>query len=120
MGIVSAYVYFVQPGDDPAVKIGITVELERRLDGIQTYHYRDIHLIGVIDMRQVHGDGCGTRVDYLRLARQRERQIHSQFQDFRLRGEWFHLTPPLGEFIRANCHEHSSLVDVKWVRSAKS
>lgn len=119
MDTVSAYVYFARPGEDPVVKIGITMELDQRLASIQTHHYRDIHLVGVIDMRQVYGDEHGTRVDYLDLARQRERQIHSQFQDCRLRGEWFHLTPQLSEFIRANCHEYPSLGDVESVRPAK-
>lgn len=117
--MVSAYVYFARAGEDPVVKIGITMELEQRLLGIQTHHYRDIHLIGVIDMCQAYGTHRGTRVDYLDLARQHERQIHTQFQECRLRGEWFHLTPQLTEFIRANGHDYTSLVDIKWLRSAK-
>lgn len=117
--MVSAYVYFARAGEDPVVKIGITMELEQRLLRIQTHHYRDIYLIGVIDMRQVYGADRGTRVDYLDLARQHERQIHSQFQDYRLRGEWFHLTPQLSEFMRKNCHDYSSLVDDKWLRVAE-
>lgn len=102
--MASAYVYFARAGEDSVVKIGITMELEQRLLAIQTHHYRDIHLIGVIDMRQIYGDDCGTRVDYWALARQHERQIHSQFHGDRLREEWFHLTPQLCEFIRTNCH----------------
>ncbi len=117
--MVSAYVYFARAGEDPVVKIGITTELEQRLLSIQTHHYRDIHIIGVIDMRQIYGADRGTRVDYLDMARQHERQIHSQFQGCRLRGEWFHLTPQLSEFINTNCHEYSSLVDIKWLGSAK-
>jgi len=117
--MVSAYVYFAQAGKDPVVKIGITMELEERLAGIQTHHYRDIHLIGVIDMREVHGNDWGTRVDYLNLARQRERLIHSQFQDCRLRGEWFQLTSQLNQYIRTYCQGHSSLVDPKWFRQAE-
>lgn len=42
-------------------------------------------------------------VDYLQLAREKERQIHSQFSADHLRGEWFRLTPQLVSFIRAAC-----------------
>lgn len=99
----SAYVYFAQPGDELTVKIGITTELGQRLACIQTYHHREVRLLGVIDMRRAHGDGCGSRIDYLQLAREKERQIHAQFSTDHLRGEWFRLTPQLASFIRAAC-----------------
>lgn len=99
----SAYVYFAQPGDELAVKIGITMELDQRLACIQTYHHQEVRLLGVIDMRRAHGDGRGSRVDYLQLARYRERQIQSQFSADHLRGEWFRLTPQLASFIREAC-----------------
>lgn len=76
---VSAYVYFAQPGDELAVKIGSTLALGQRLACIQTCHHREIRLLGVIDMRREHGHDLGSRVDYWRLARERELQIHSQF-----------------------------------------
>ena len=99
----SAYVYFVQAGDELAVKIGITMELHQRLACIQTYHHQEVRLLGVIDMRRVHGEGRGSRVDYLQLARDKERQIHSQFSADHLRGEWFCLTPQLASFIAGAC-----------------
>jgi len=77
------------------------MELDQRLACIQTYHHKEVRLLGVIDMRRVHGEGFGGRVDYLQLAREKERQIHSQFSADHLRGEWFRFTPQLACFIRA-------------------
>jgi hypothetical protein len=100
----SAYVYFAQPGDELVVKIGIAVDLAQRLTCIQTYHHREVRLLGAIDMRRAHGDGRGSRVDYWKLAREKEREIHFQLSANHLRGEWFRLTPQLISFIRAACN----------------
>lgn len=100
---VSAYVYFAQSGDELAVKIGSTLALRRRLACIQTYHHREVRLLGAIDMRREHGNGLGSRVHYWRLARDKELQIHSQFRTDHIRGEWFRLTPQLAAFIRTAC-----------------
>lgn len=106
---VSAYVYFAQAGDEQVVKIGSTMELDQRLACIQTYHHREVRFLGVIDMRREYGDGYGNRVDYLRVAREKEREIHAQFRADRLMGEWFRLTPELDAFIRAACFKQASI-----------
>lgn len=99
----SEYVYFAQRGDELVVKIGIAVDLAQRLACIQTYHHLEVRLLGAIDMRRAHGDGRGSRVDYWKLARKKEREIHSQLSADHLRGEWFRLTPHVTSFIRAAC-----------------
>lgn len=50
---ITGYVYFVQAGEHPAVKIGHTIELlEKRLLALQTGNHQQLRLIGAIDLRK--------------------------------------------------------------------
>lgn len=73
-------VYFIQCG--PYCKIG-TGQVTTRLRALSTANPEPLKLLRVIP-------GAGHRV---------ERSLHSQFRKLRVRGEWFHYTAPLKEFV---------------------
>lgn len=81
-------VYFIQQGNDGPIKIGIALDIQKRLYGLrQDRHCRDdLKLLGVIQ-----------DADY-----SQERQLHRRFKNIRLEGEWFSPTPELIEFIKNN------------------
>lgn len=81
-------IYFIQQGGMGAIKIGYTEDentLETRLSSLQSASPIELVLIGVIA-----------------AERRNERLIHSQFADFRIRGEWFVPVSPLLSFISLN------------------
>ena len=97
----TAYVYFIQAGDEPAVKVGSTIHsLESRLLELQTANHRDLRLIGAIQVRFDPEDGYHTRRDVAQKAMRFEREIQRQFAADCIRGEWFNLTDELRAFIR--------------------
>ena len=96
---VSGYVYFIQAGDELAVKIGSTVELEKRLLALQTSNHLRLRLIGAIDLRKLGVQENLNRVEFGQLARTREAEIHKQFASDRIHGDWFKLTSELVKFI---------------------
>lgn len=71
----SYLVYFVQEGEG-LIKIGKTVDIERRMSGIQTHCPNPIRLLAYME--------GGTRG--------LEGKLHRLFKDKRVRGEWFDLT----------------------------
>lgn len=72
------WIYFVQAGDGGPVKIGRAVNVKHRLAELQTAHYEDLRLLVAVQ---------GTVFD--------ERRLHREFQQARIRGEWFHPVAPL-------------------------
>ena len=72
-----SYVYFIKAcGPHPAVKIGVSDDVERRLSSLQTGNHLELRLLG----RVKHHD-----------AGWLERRLHEHFADLRLEGEWFRL-----------------------------
>lgn len=67
-----SYVYFIQDGRKGAVKIGMTVDPEKRLRDLQTGNPRTLRIRHVIP-----GD------------RSTEKALHARFEPARIRGEWF-------------------------------
>lgn len=97
----TAYVYFVQAGDDPAVMIGSTVPpLATRLKYLQTANHRELHLIGAIDVMAGIKPAGLTIDDIRQMAVKLERQIHRQFAADRIHGQWFTLTDDLRKLIK--------------------
>jgi hypothetical protein len=63
-------VYFITDGT--ALKIGIAKNIERRLEALQSAHYKELILVAAIPGN-----------------RSVEEMLHGHFDDERLRGEWF-------------------------------
>ncbi len=98
-----AYVYFVQPADDPAVKVGATVEpLEKRLLNLQGANHRELKLIGVIDVKKIHREDELNRNALSKLAKEKEAEFEALFAAARIHGKWFHLTDEILSYIRKN------------------
>lgn len=72
-GRYSRMVYFIQAGD-AAVKIGITVDSERRLRMLQTANHEELTLL------------CETQG-----GKRLEEHYHFKFRKHHIRGEWFRL-----------------------------
>lgn len=81
---VSSFVYFIRSGDSGPIKIGVSIDPEKRKSELQTSHAHDLHTLLVIP---------GTR--------DTETFLHRRFAEFRLRGEWFTPDASLLEFIEA-------------------
>jgi hypothetical protein len=96
---ITGYVYFVQAGDDQAVKIGSTVELDKRLLALQTSNHRRLRLIGAIDLRKSGFPENLNRVEFGKIAREREAEIQERFAGDRIHGDWFKLSTSLASFI---------------------
>jgi hypothetical protein len=78
-------IYFIQAGKDGPIKIGWSVEPERRLQDLQCAHYETLHIVRLMDAEKPS-----------------ERLIHQMLQQYHIRGEWFRsvkevieIPPPL-------------------------
>jgi Meiotically up-regulated gene 113 len=78
-------IYFIRAGNGP-IKIGISKNPIRRLRALQTPNAKPLTLLGVME-----GD------------LETERDIHRQFRNSRIRGEWFCTSPELLRFIDSEC-----------------
>lgn len=80
------WIYFVGVGDESPVKIGFSESVETRVAQLQTAHWNDIDVLGVI-----------------RGSRSLETQVHTRLADARVRGEWFAREAALDvlEFLRS-------------------
>jgi hypothetical protein len=74
--------YFVQVGTDGPIKIGQTIDVQKRLSMLQTGNHEEMRLLLVLPDRSA------------------ERELHRRFTSCRLRGEWFKPAPELLSFIR--------------------
>lgn len=92
-----SWIYFVQLGDSGPVKIGTARNVRTRLAGLQCGTIETLRLIAVIPG-----------------ARDMEKKLHSQFDEYRLRGEWFEFGPALAAIIDAADPE-----DVQGLRSKR-
>jgi len=80
----TSLVYFVRSGANGPIKIGVTLNLKRRLEMLQAGNHRALRCLLTID-----GDGTA------------ERAMHSRFEAQHIRGEWFRYDGELRDFIRA-------------------
>lgn len=71
-------VYIIQPGDYPVVKIGVSVDVKRRLAWFASAHWVDFKIIHTIE------GGVGE-----------ERWLHRRFAERLIRGEWFNFDPAM-------------------------
>lgn len=100
---VTSYVYFIQAGNEPAVKIGVTIDsLAGRLKQLQTANHCRLRLLGAIDIKELRGLTTDNRIELWNLAQAIERDLHRTFAQYRMHGEWFHLSPEIDEFIRSH------------------
>ncbi len=92
-----AFVYFIQAGDNPVVKIGSTIEtLKKRLLVLQTANHLELRVIGAIEL----SGEPEARGRFWERARRQEAELHAKFSRDRIRGEWFRLTDELATYIR--------------------
>ena len=77
-------VYFIE-ADGVAIKIGFTLDVERRIKRMQMDCPIDLYLIGVMK-----GD------------RNLEAKIHRKFKKYRYRGEWFKISDDIIKYAKAN------------------
>lgn len=77
-------VYFVQSVSGGPIKIGCAVDPLSRLETLQTSYPGPLRLLAVTD--------GGYRL---------ERQLHEQFSQYRIHGEWFLSSPELLEYIQS-------------------
>ncbi|MDO8288193.1 MAG: GIY-YIG nuclease family protein [Parvibaculum sp.] len=75
------YIYFIG-GDDGRVKIGYTIDLRARLSSLQTGSSRKLMVLLTFP-----GE------------REREIELHRQFDSDRLHGEWFAVSPAIKDFM---------------------
>jgi len=71
------YVYFIRAGNSGAIKIGMAVNIERRMNTLQTGNAFKLNIIALIP--------CDTREQALYL----EQRLHRCFNSQHIRGEWF-------------------------------
>lgn len=73
------YVYFIQSGYDkkPPIKIGVAVNIERRLSSLQTANHEKLTIIASIK--------CSNRAEAYNI----ESHLHAELKNRRIRGEWF-------------------------------
>lgn len=79
---VPSFVYFIECSGTRAIKIGIAVDVEKRLATLQTGNPSPMSVIAVVP---------GARANELRL--------HMRFRPERLRGEWFRGDGDLRQFV---------------------
>ena len=86
-------VYFIQQGQDGAIKIGVSDNPIRRLEDLQPHSPHPLRLVALIGQAGVP----------LSLTRGRafelEAELHKRFQTAHQRGEWFEPTSELLSFI---------------------
>lgn len=80
-------IYFVQCGEEGPIKIGHSTSPRYRVRELQNSSPYDLRLLGVLE-----GD------------QKREKELHLQFGELRLKNEWFEPAPELLEFIRVFTH----------------
>ncbi len=80
---MSTSTYFVQDSVTGAVKIDISVSVSSRVAALQTCNPHKLNLLGIVQ-------------------RNIERELHSQFKDIRLNGEWFKGEPELLRWLKEN------------------
>lgn len=98
------WVYFIQMEDFGPIKIGYATNVSGRLGSLQTGNPYKLKLLY---------QSCGTQTD--------EKQLHSMFHNWHIRGEWFHPAEKIFEYIK-ECKEFDLKTwergyheDLKWL-----
>jgi predicted GIY-YIG superfamily endonuclease len=71
------YVYFIQAGKKGAIKVGITNNVEKRIETLQIGNPYELRVLSLIP--------CESRAHAFEI----ERRIHKFFRRQNIRGEWF-------------------------------
>lgn len=101
--IGTAYVYFIQVGDDPTVKISSTIHtLDAELASLQIANHPEPRLLGAIDVRVGFGEKMADRIDLGLVTMRLEDSIQHQFAAEHIHGDWFNLTDEVREFIQTS------------------
>lgn len=82
------WIYFVQAGAGGPIKIGWTVDPQKRLEQLQTGSHIRLFILGAIE-----GSTAG------------ESTLHKRWSEYRIRGEWFEAAPEIIDFVMANRHQ---------------
>lgn len=88
-------IYFIRA--EMAVKIGFVANRDSLPDRLANLQ------VGCPSMLAILGVTEGSR--------QREQDLHSQFSEDRFRGEWFHLSPRIIDFIETQCRPFVTELD---------
>lgn len=84
-------IYFIQEGTQGPIKIGYTSRCPvKRMSYIQSSNPRKLRLVGVINN--------ATEVT--------EKSLHDMFENENIRGEWFHASTVLIDYINKNSSQH--------------
>ena len=89
-------IYFIQGKESGNIKIGYSIQPDKRINNLQTAHYEKLEVIGLL-----HG------------SMEDESNIHKMFKEYHLRGEWYSPGGKLLEFIRNNSHKKNIVYKVK-------
>jgi hypothetical protein len=84
-------IYFIYDKINNAVKVGLTVNIHKRLPEIQTHNASELFCIKLIENCEKH----------------EEAEFHIKFKDYHIHGEWFRLTGELEKYL------HDSLEDIE-------
>lgn len=81
-----ASIYFIQAGEDGPIKIGWAVNPEARMRTFQTANFLPLRML------------FSERYRSILFAKAIESDLHTEFKDYRIHGEWF---APESRLIRA-------------------
>ena len=84
-------IYFIQPENEPVVKIGYAKEIKKRLIQLQISNYQKLRLILLVS-----GD------------LKKESHFHFMFKDDKINGEWFYLSENIKKYL-----EQSKNIDLR-------
>lgn len=80
---LKSFVYFIQVGEHGAIKIGKSDRPDARRNALQTGHHEELRLLG-----------------WARGGEPLEQALHADFEEYRIRGEWFRPDARLVATIR--------------------
>jgi hypothetical protein len=96
-------VYFLVDESESLVKIGHTVDVERRLRELQTANGRMVHYLG-----------------WIPGGVQEEQEIHRSMVRYHVRGEWYRLEHGIRRLIDGACAAHRMHIDAEEERDLVS
>lgn len=103
-------IYFIRTRDSTnLIKIGVAKDVNARLGMLQTANHCTLEVLGSIPI--------ASRAQAFDL----ERQIHSLFKYYRVRGEWFRSSSPVRNFILSvtNGMPLKEASQIAWTESKK-
>jgi hypothetical protein len=96
-------IYFIQCEQTKFIKIGITTDLSRRLEVLQTGNAEKLEVLAIISYPRERGLSKLCPLPDERIVRayitRLERELHDKFFKFHVRGEWFKPEKELTDFI---------------------